>query len=151
MWFWWLSVSPRNLKDPGGMNRKKDNRRGGQKGHYTVHGILQATILEWVTFPFSRESSQPRDRTQVSSIAGAFFTSWTTKEAPEGSLWGQILKGLISLKGLWLLTRRDEEPWQGLNRRETSGLVLKRSFWQLFQDWTVRVQEWKQEDLLGIL
>ena len=35
-----------------------------------VHGILQARILEWVAFPFSRGSSQPRDRTQVSSIAG---------------------------------------------------------------------------------
>ena len=32
----------------------------------TVHGLLQASILEWVTFPFSRGSSQPRDRTQVS-------------------------------------------------------------------------------------
>ena len=42
---------------------------------YTVHGILQARILEWVDFPFSRESSQPRDRTQVSHIAGRFFTS----------------------------------------------------------------------------
>ena len=41
---------------------------------YTVHGILQARILEWVAFPFSRGSSQPRDRTQVSRIAGAFFT-----------------------------------------------------------------------------
>ena len=36
----------------------------------TVHGILQARILEWVAFPFSRGSSQPRDRTQVSHIAG---------------------------------------------------------------------------------
>ena len=43
---------------------------------YTVHGILQARILEWVAFPFSRGSSQPRDRTQVSHIAGGFFTSW---------------------------------------------------------------------------
>ena len=42
---------------------------------YTVHGILQARILEWVAFPFSRGSSQPRDRTQVSHIAGRFFTS----------------------------------------------------------------------------
>ena len=41
----------------------------------TVHGILQARILEWVAFPFSRGSSQPRDRTQVSHIAGGFFTS----------------------------------------------------------------------------
>ena len=40
-----------------------------------VPGILQARILEWVAFPFSRRSSQPRDRTQVSRIAGGFFTS----------------------------------------------------------------------------
>ena len=42
---------------------------------YSVHGILQARILEWVAFPFSRGSSQPRDQTQVSRIAGRFFTS----------------------------------------------------------------------------
>ena len=46
-----------------------------------VHGILQARILEWVAFPFSRGSSQLRDRTQVSRIAGRFFTSWVTREA----------------------------------------------------------------------
>ena len=50
-------------------------------GDYTVHGILQARILEWVAFPFSRGSSQPRDRTQVSRITGRFFTSWATREA----------------------------------------------------------------------
>ena len=43
----------------------------------TVHGILQARILEWVAFPYSKGSSQPRNRTQVSHIAGGFFTSWT--------------------------------------------------------------------------
>ena len=48
---------------------------------YTVHGVLQTRILEWVAFPFSRGSSQPRDRTQVSCIAGGFFTSWATREA----------------------------------------------------------------------
>ena len=42
---------------------------------YMVHGILQARILEWVAIPFSRESSQLRDGTQVSHIAGRFFTS----------------------------------------------------------------------------
>ena len=42
---------------------------------YNVHGILQARILEWVAFPFARGSSQPRDRTQVSNIAGGFFIS----------------------------------------------------------------------------
>ena len=48
---------------------------------YTVHGILQARVLEWVAFPFSRGSFQPRNRTQVSRIAGGFFTSWDTKES----------------------------------------------------------------------
>ena len=48
---------------------------------HTVHGIFQARILEWVAFPFSRESSQTRDRTQVSCIAGGFFTSWAIREA----------------------------------------------------------------------
>ena len=43
---------------------------------FTVHGILQARILEWVAFSFSRGSSQPRGWTQVSCIAGGFFTSW---------------------------------------------------------------------------
>ena len=40
-----------------------------------VHGILQARMLEWVAAPFSRGSSQPRDRTLVSRFAGGFFTS----------------------------------------------------------------------------
>ena len=40
----------------------------------SAHGILQARILEWVAIPFSRGSSQPRDPTQVSHIAGRFFT-----------------------------------------------------------------------------
>ena len=42
---------------------------------FTVHGILQARILEWVAFSFSRGSFQPGDRSQVSHIAGRFFTS----------------------------------------------------------------------------
>ena len=47
----------------------------------TVHGILQARILDWAAFVFSRGSSQPGDQTQVSGIAGGFFTSWATREA----------------------------------------------------------------------
>ena len=43
--------------------------------HGLIHGILQARILECVAFPFCRESSQLRDRNQVSHIASRFFTS----------------------------------------------------------------------------
>ena len=50
--------------------------------NYTVHGILQARILEWVAIPFSMGFSQPRDLTLVSRIAGGFFNSWDTREAP---------------------------------------------------------------------
>ena len=46
----------------------------------SVHGILQARILEWVAIPFSRGSSQTRDQTQVCCIAGRFFTIWATRE-----------------------------------------------------------------------
>ena len=51
--------------------------------NYRVRGIFQARILEWVAIPFSRGSSQPRDRTQVSHNAGRFFTSWATRETQE--------------------------------------------------------------------
>ena len=44
----------------------------------SVHGIFQARILVWVAIPSSRGSSWPRDRTQVSCIAGRFFTIWAT-------------------------------------------------------------------------
>ena len=60
---------------------------------YTV-GILQARILEWVNFPFSRGSSQPRTRTQVSRIAGEFFTSWATREG--SSLFTFIIFTILS-------------------------------------------------------
>ena len=45
----------------------------------SVHEIFQARILEWVAISFSRGSSQPRDRTQVSCTAGRFFTDWATR------------------------------------------------------------------------
>ena len=46
----------------------------------SIHNISQARILEWVAISFSRGSSQPRDRTQVSCIAGRCFTIWATRE-----------------------------------------------------------------------
>ena len=49
---------------------------------YTVYGILQARILEWVAFPFSRGSSEPWGRRQVFCIAGRLLTSWATREIP---------------------------------------------------------------------
>ena len=47
----------------------------------SAHGILQARILEWVAIPFSKGSSWPRDRTQISYTASKFLTIWATREA----------------------------------------------------------------------
>ena len=68
-----------------------------------VHGILQPWILEWVAFPSSQGSSQPRNQTQVSCIAGGFFTSWATREAQE--YWSA-----------WPIPSPVHLPDQGLNR-----------------------------------
>ena len=71
---------------------------------YTAHWILQARILEWVDFPFSRGSSQPRYWTQVSHIAGRFFTSWATgklKNTGVGSL--SLLQGNLPNPGIKLV------------------------------------------------
>ena len=52
----------------------------------SVHGILQARILEWVAISFSRGSSQPRNQTQVSCIVGRFFIVWATRDTPSFSI-----------------------------------------------------------------
>ena len=48
---------------------------------FSIHGIFQARVLEWVAISFSRGSSQPRNQTWVSCIAGRHFTLWATREA----------------------------------------------------------------------
>ena len=63
----------------------------------SVHGILQARILEWVAVPFSRGSLQPRNWTQVSLIASRFFTIWATREAQ----W--LLEAGREKNGEWIL------------------------------------------------
>ena len=58
----------------------------------SVHGILQARILEWVGIPFYRGSSQPRDQTRISCTVSRFFTIRATREVP-----GVSIKSLLSL------------------------------------------------------
>ena len=67
---------------------------------FSVHGILQARILEWVTISFSRGSSWPRDRTRVSCIGVRHFNLWATREAQNtgvGSL--ALLQGIFPTQG----------------------------------------------------
>ena len=70
---------------------------------YTVHGILQARILERVAFPFSRGSSQPRDQTQVTQITDKFFTA-----EPQGKIYYFIFQNKL-VKSLWYPSLIDEE------------------------------------------
>ena len=67
--------------------------------HSSIQGILQARILEWVAIPFSKGSSQPRDRTWVSCIAGRFFTVWAPREAHTSNTAFQK----VSYPGLYLI------------------------------------------------
>ena len=73
---WWRTRRPSVLQSLGSQSRTwlSDWTELDWTIH-TVHGILQPRILEWVASAFSRGSSQPRDQTQVSRIAGRFFTS----------------------------------------------------------------------------
>ena len=65
----------------------------------SVHGILQARVLEWVAVPFSRELSKPRDWTQVSTcVADRFFTVWATREVPKLSNKPAIPKSLLYVR-----------------------------------------------------
>ena len=66
-------------------------------------GILQARILEWVAMPSSRGSSQPRDWTQVSRIAGRFFTVWATRESPLLCILHQLFKDNCHVSPLVLI------------------------------------------------
>ena len=67
-------------------------------------GILQARILEWVAMPSSRGSSQPRGWTQVSHIAGRFFTVWISREAQQSI-------GPEKQTSLPLSVRTCSQPW----------------------------------------
>ena len=122
----------------------------------SVHGILQATILEWVAMPFSRGSSQPRERTQVSHIAGEFFTIWITREAQEywsgwvsgwshsvvsDSLWpmdcslpGLSLHGISQSRILeWVAYPFSRRTFRPRNRTRVSCIASR-----LFTSWAIR-------------
>ena len=89
----------------------------------SIHGIFQARVLEWVAIFFSRESSWPRDQTQVSHIAGRCFTVFATKEA-------QILEWVA-----YPFSRSSSQPRNGTRVSCTAGGFL---FFFFFTNWAVR-------------
>ena len=86
---------------------------------YTIHGILQARILDWVAFPFSRASSQPRNRAQVSHIASRFFTSWATREA---CFWTVVLEKTLesplNFKEIQPVLPKGDQSWVFIGRTD---------------------------------
>ena len=74
-------------------------------------------ILEWVAYPFSRGSSQPRNRTEVSCTAGEFFTNWAIREAPHlQDVWCPLSLSHVQLFGT---------PWTGAHQAPLSMRILQ--------------------------
>ena len=74
----------------------------------SIHGILQARVLEWVAISLSMGSSWPRDQTRVSCIAGGFFTIWATKEAPVKDRTRFQSRSMVLISMLHWFIRMDE-------------------------------------------
>ena len=86
----------------------------------SIHGIHQARILEWVAISFSRGSSQPRDWTQVSHIAGRCFNLWATREA------------LTRETHKYPLNWSSSQPKEGKDRIPTSHVISNPFTWLPF-------------------
>ena len=91
----------------------------------SVHGILQAGILEWVAIPFSGRSSSPRDGTQVCCTAGRFFTVWATRITYNGKrIWKRCIcvqtSQVVQWWWIYLPVKKDagnvgSNPWVGIS------------------------------------
>ena len=90
---------------------------------YTVHEVLQVRILDWLAFSFSRGSSQPRDWTQVSHIAGGFFISWATREAHEFAL-----EFLIKSECFPFCRSKERSKWKGRGWRKFTNRLSAESW-----------------------
>ena len=120
----------------------------------SVQGISQARILEWVAISFPRGSSQPRDWTWVTCIAGRFFAVWATREAPTDT-WKDLDKAWNNHAGeeakqqlvqtMWLhgyhtrkckLTCGDRKVMGGFLDEEEGMGVLTKGRWKVLEGWT---------------
>ena len=100
----------------------------------SVHGILQARILEWVAISFSRGSSQPRDRTWVSRIGGRCFNLSATREALNPAMWGIKCMSLSTTQARSVNSQVSYsmcDSWEKMSMKDHSSL----SWWQ-GQCWT---------------
>ena len=110
----------------------------------SVRGILLARIPEWVANPFSRGSSLPRDQTQVSCIAGRFFTIWDTKEASSSRCHREIqVIGLLYLQKsrVTLHTKINFKASRRLGDLSLVFLLCTEALW-ILPSWAVSSLQW---------
>ena len=88
-------IFPTQGLNPGLLHRRQILYQLSHKG--------SPRILEWIAYPFSGGSSQPRNRTRVSCIAGGFFTNWAIREVP-----------VVAAYGIFNCSVWDLVPWPGI-------------------------------------
>ena len=81
----------------------------------SVHGILQARLLEWVTISYSRTSSPPRDQIQVSCIAGRFCTIWDSRERKSQLMWQTLLLPILRNRHTLIFSF---QPWLSAHQHQ---------------------------------
>ena len=107
----------------------------------SVHGIIQSRILEWGAISFSRGSSQTRYQTQVSCIAGKFFTIWATREALTFKGKKQILNILCAVPEISSIPMNYPlEIWVCFNHLSIHSFILifinsAHINWKLLHEW----------------
>ena len=106
----------------------------------STHGISQARILEWVTIPFSRGSSRPRDQTRASRTAGRFFTTWVTRESPGPHRKSNILNLSFGWEHSKELQSRNKELFNSIHLQGAYNLI---------DTYNILSDKWQDEEKRG--
>ena len=115
----------------------------------SVHGIFQARILEWGASAFSRGSSRPRDWTQVSRIAGRFFTNWATRDENKKTTGGKVIK--LKYQSYVLTNRKSEkkktEMESKIIKEKKKRILFRAEGWESFEGKAIGCTpfEWKKK------
>ena len=114
---------------------------------FSIHGIFQGRVPEWLAISFSRGSSQPRDRTQVSRIPGRRFNLWATREAPNKESWApknwcfwtvvleKTLENSFDSKEIKLVNSKQNKSWIFIGRTAEAEITI---LWQpVMKNWLI--------------
>ena len=107
----------------------------------SVHGVLQARIMEWIAIPFSRGFSWPRDQTRLSCMAGRFFTIWATRDLERKI---DLSQRVIQYLSHWIVLETAISGW----KRKTQNGPWKFLWFAFFSH---RITHYKLEGLLQMI